>query len=74
MVKTEDKTVRLILGVLLILISLPLLGMGGMMGSFGYGMMGGLGYGFFWPMMLLTNLIGLGLLGLGIYLIYNSVN
>lgn len=69
----EDKTVRLILGVLLVLISLPMLTMGGtmMMGGFG-GMMGSYG-GFFWPGMLISYFFGIGLLVLGIYLISGAL-
>ena len=68
----EDKTVRLILGILLVLIGLPLFGMGGMMGGFDYNMMG-YAYGGFWPWTIVINLTGLCFLGLGIYLIYISL-
>ena len=72
----EDKTVRLILGVLLVLISLPFLTMGTMMGGLGsfggYGMMG-LYTGFFWPGMIFMWAIGIGLFCLGLYLILDSL-
>lgn len=60
----EDKTLRLIVGVVLVLASLPLLTMGMMMS--GFGMMGSY---FWWPGMLFGYLVGIGLLVLGVYLI-----
>ena len=60
----EDKTLRLIIGILLVLVSLPILTMGTMM-------MGGFGYS--WPGALLSYAVGIGLLILGIYLIKDGL-
>ncbi len=66
-----DKTLRLIVGLILIFITLPILGMlsfggAGMMG--GYGMMGSVfGLGIFWF------LVALGIFILGLYLIFEGL-
>lgn len=69
----EDKTVRLILGVLLVIASMPLLIMGTMVGGFGGYTMMGFYAGSFWPGAILCYMFGLGLLGLGLYLISDSL-
>ncbi len=65
----EDKTLRLIVGIFLVLISLPLFTMGMFMMG-GFGMMGGY---YFFPGMLFGYLAGIALLLLGIYLVYDSL-
>lgn len=65
---TEDKTLRLIVGILLVIASIPFLTMGMAMGG-SFGMMGG----FYWPAMFFGYIFALGLLVLGIYLIINSL-
>ncbi|MEM4318541.1 MAG: hypothetical protein QW244_03325 [Candidatus Pacearchaeota archaeon] len=68
----EDKTLRLIVGVILVIIALPSLGMITMMSSMGFGMMWYNNFGFL--MMYLTGyLLTIGLLILGIYLIYQGL-
>ncbi|MBI2449029.1 hypothetical protein HYV49_01910 [Candidatus Pacearchaeota archaeon] len=70
----QDKTLRLIIGIILVLISLPALGMlgAGMMGFGGIGMMSSFGYGFgffsiFWFLIVISIFI------LGLYLIIQSI-
>lgn len=72
MAETKDKTLRLIVGIVLVLFALPGFGMMGMMGS-RYGMMGyGLGAGY--GMMFASGyLLTLGLLVLGIWLIVEGL-
>lgn len=64
---TEDKTLRLIVGIILVLFSLPGIGMVSMMGS-RYGMMAGYG-------MMYTSgyLLTIGFLVLGIWLIVEGL-
>ncbi len=67
----EDKTLRLILGIILVLIALPGLGMMSMMSyPIAYGMMGAYGFGMFY---ITGYIVTIGLLVLGIYLIYNGL-
>ncbi len=68
MKKAQDRTIRLILGLILVLIALPALGMG-IAGMSSYGMMGMVygGLGVFWF------LAALGVLILGIYLIFDGL-
>lgn len=61
----EDKTLRIIVGVVLVLLGIPAFGMVSMMGNFG--MMYGMGFSLF------GYLAALGLLVLGGYLIANSL-
>jgi len=68
----EDKTLRLIIGIILVIVALPGLGMMTMMSSgFGWGMMGWGGYGS--VMYAIGYLLTIGLLVLGIYLIYEGL-
>lgn len=62
----EDKVLRLIVGLLILLVSIPALGM--VSGMLGYGMMSfGMGFGFFY------SIVPLGLLAFGIYLVVDGL-
>ena len=67
--EVQDKTARLILGIILVLIAIPALSMIGFMGS-GFGMMGSSGLGAF---SVFWTLAVLGILILGVYLIFEGL-